>query len=565
MATFSNDIVVFEDIGKARTQAAVTVSSWAELCKVPQYSALWHWNDDALAIQKEKEEARKREAKEQKDDQDVISWSSSSSATSSSSSGSSKGKKAVSKLKQNDEDVVDSVSPAASGGEEAEGEDSGTANFAQAMSILRTNHGPKRQPRRSAPIVHGARPQSQFKVVLEVAPKYANRLCLVPLEGRRDSYYVGLNTDEAAVPSEDHTVFSGPYMATVRDSNSVYESTKALVYSAMNSARGRYALRNPAILALLSVNIRYRIRLGRKVIGGRGMENPSLVASNELCHFLNGTNAARLPFIDAISKVEFDRIAKGVEPHKKPGSDCEVVQLHVDCFRDSYRITCDIGPCGVLKARKVKENSTKYTVIDVIRPGKYDYRYDVRTSDNIPPTSHVYKKLAGIVGCFSYSSKKSELEVVEVPTSFFVLKNIRYKRKWQCIVPGAVGDHGTTKVSMSETVQHEVNVRNIRQHAACLGLVSSASVANRYEVGAQLVETKRQLDAFKMDASTLSAPRVITAARFLIPNALHALRQISEAEVVALERTAAFAPKQPQPAAPAGNDGDEDMDSDDEV
>eukprot|EP01060_Flectonema_neradi_P037075 TRINITY_DN7365_c0_g1_i1.p1 TRINITY_DN7365_c0_g1~~TRINITY_DN7365_c0_g1_i1.p1 ORF type:complete len:122 (+),score=22.39 TRINITY_DN7365_c0_g1_i1:774-1139(+) len=97
---------------------------------------------------------------------------------------------------------------------------------------------------------------------------------------------------------------------------------------------------------------------------------------------------------------------------------------------------------------------------------------------------------------------------------------------------------------MSKTHQFEVNFSNSSHRPFKPGVIQ-ATGSDRFEVGAQLLSSKRLFDIVK-STSALSTGEVLSSCQGMLPNSLYAMRQLNRSD--ALQLQLAIDRHQPMPA-----------------
>ena len=385
---------------------------------------------------------------------------------------------------------------------------------------------------------------SQFISLLCVKAEDAGRLCL---EEDDDTLTIRVNdaVDDAPALAD---VYSGPHISSINAAEEVHAKGRALLWTALGSIVAR---QNSNLD--FSTNIRLRLRLGSKVIRSHSRLAHNLrrscishngvdtQTSDTVCEVINRHGTQDTQFNDFIEKPEFDRIEHSLLSLQNTllkHVRSEAFQFHVFFGRERFRVTC-VQPQDSLVVTKVKNNSNKYVSVDVLHPHGHDYRYDVRTTDNVPQQSETFEHLASVLGCFGYEA--SGLTMLKTPpfsSERIGFSTLRYKRKQQFHVPGCGlgASEGATKVSLSRTLQIGFRVRDVSMLS--LGFVTFDTCNERHEVGAQLLSTKALFDRFKRGQVELSSnisATVMNDCRHLFPHALAALSQISVMEATRID------------------------------
>ena len=285
-----------------------------------------------------------------------------------------------------------------------------------------------------------------------------------------------------------------------------------------------------------------------------------------MCGIFNENVNRGTAFIDSVTVSEYNRIAGQLERFEVTSS--EVLQLHINVRGQGYRITCVNSEEG-LQVVKVKDRSMKHAVVDMIIPGGYDLRYDIRTTDNVPQDSASYGIACQICSQIIFDKEALTFHVrsdAEFPQqTSFRLSAIRLKRKKQYHTPGVSDEVGyRVKVSMSKTHQFEVSFSNSPSRPFQAGDISHSASA-RYEIGAQLLTSKHIFDGIKSNP-LLSTGDILASCHNMLPNSLYAMRQMPRLDALKLQMAIN---QSNMPAEPIQNDEssveDDKDDNDDEV
>ena len=453
--------------------------------------------------------------------------------------------------------VDDGAASADKEGEE-EGEDlAGLAGtFGNALALLngRAAPNPSFAPARSA--------SHTFVSLLLVRPADAGGLSLtvdptlVKQSTGQPLFYITLNPLVEDRPL-DASLYSGPHVSSVHAFGDVYGRTRSLLWTALGSV-----LRLQQELRDAVVNVRLRLRLGRKVFPSKSYFHDELckgcgevagakvVSAERLCSAMNRDGAAESEFRDNVSASEYARILHRLETVAPPPTfqkASTVVQIHglvtvptssTRPYRVSVRVTCELdAETERLRVLKIKHRSSKHAVVDVMRPEGYDFRYDVRTTVSVAPSSQVYRCCEEVMRCLTFHAGTQLLAAFEKPPHMFTVYVVRFKQKQQFhrLGCGAGAQDGATKVSLSHTQQHEYargQFRSVDAEQVFEPCVSS----DRYEAGVQLLSTKHLFDAFKKGQLELGAgvsAKVMDFCQYLVPHGLAALQQIPTEQAVA--------------------------------
>eukprot|EP01064_Diplonema_japonicum_P019185 TRINITY_DN27886_c0_g1_i1.p1 TRINITY_DN27886_c0_g1~~TRINITY_DN27886_c0_g1_i1.p1 ORF type:complete len:530 (+),score=96.22 TRINITY_DN27886_c0_g1_i1:54-1592(+) len=512
MAAFTSDIVFFTD-GERNDAQWVTVTSWRDLLQNEgKYSVYWETKEEPATKQDHVVEqnlfsdiAEPEEEKEEKQENE----------------------------EEGDFEGID-----------------GSAYGAALTTLRKRNNGTGFEVPRSISA------SSQFKILLLVSSDNANKLCVLPFDETSMRFDLSPDLDEVA---PEPSIYESGIISMIKSFGNVYPTTRHLFWSGFGKIKTRQEMLPHLKKELYTINVKYRVKLGVKIFNKNRFArklDASTSSAIEVCNTISQTGQAGMQFVDSIEKSEHDFINTKLATH--PHKDSESILVYVECRREKCRVTCFAHPVtGMLIVRKVKNNTQKYTVLDIIRPGRTDIRLDIRTTENVPVTSALWGLCRSMCEALKFCNDTAQFSVVgAVPQEFIKITLIRRKRKCRFVVPNVVGE-GATKVSTSHVTQYDIHLPP-RQLLSYVGPLPS-SAAERFEAAAQLMSIKEIFDSMKLPNNLLNPNIVLSLADSMLPNTLFALQQIAKTEAVRMHTPT------PNPPCRKEESDDDDMSSDDEV